>query len=85
MPITKLARTSARNTLPVPAEGEAEFLAFNEVLSVTARKFYYTLKSPSASIARSVVTHFGFVAPGFSPACAALTGGATSKCVTTCV
>ena len=29
-----------------------------------------------------VVTHFGFVEAGFSPACAALKGGATSKCVT---
>jgi len=38
--------------MPGPAEGEAEFLAFNEVLSVTARKFYYTLRNPSASIAR---------------------------------
>jgi len=30
-----------------------------------------------------VVTHFGFVAAGFSPAGAALKGGATSNCVTT--
>ena len=33
---------------------------------------------------KRVVTHFGYVEAGFSPASAALKGAATSKCVTTC-